>query len=99
LRNYYELAEVIEKIQNGKLHITKNALDCALKDFGWNIDDIKRAYLKLKPEHYYKNGDAIWNRKIVIDIYKAHINGEDIYTHFFIDDESNILVINSFKKL
>jgi hypothetical protein len=99
LRNYYELSEVKEKISNGQVYITKRAQDNAMADFGWGVEDIKKAYLELKTSHFYKNGDAKWNRMIVYDIYKAHINGEDIYTHFFIDDKENVLVIDSFKKL
>lgn len=38
--------------------------------------------------------------RIVIDYYKAPgLNGENIYTHFYVDDSVDKLVINSFKEI
>lgn len=96
-RSYYELSEVVQKINSGQFLIKENAILYALQDFGWGISDIMNAYRMLKPKHFYKTDDSKAKPGLVIDVYKAHLNGEDIYTHFYIDDSENKLVINSFK--
>ncbi|MBA7714630.1 hypothetical protein ES703_123659 [subsurface metagenome] len=97
-RSYYGLSEVIRKINNGQFIIRPNATQHALEDFGWGISEIKKAYNILKAKHFYKTDASKINPLWVVDIYKARLIGEDIYTHFYIDDTVGILVINSFKR-
>jgi hypothetical protein len=97
-RSYYGLAEVIQKINNGQVLIKKNASEDAYRQFGWGESDIKDAYRKLLPKHFHKTdvSKCINTPRVAIDTYKAVIKGERIYTHFYIDDKSGFLVINSF---
>ena len=97
-RSYYKLSEVLQKVNSGQLLIRSNAIRDAFKAFGWETSDIMNAYRMLKPKHFYKTDNSKAKPVLVIDVYKAHLNGEDIYTHFYIDDSQNKLVINSFKK-
>ena len=97
--SYYTLSEVIEKINNGQFLINSNAARLAFQDFGWEISDIVKAYRKLQPKHFYKSDNSRSKPGLVIDVYKAYLFGENIYTHFYIDDTIKKLVINSFHKL
>ena len=95
-RSYYKLSEVIQKINNGQVLINKNAEDDAYQQFGWESPDILNAYMKLKPRHFHKTDVSKYKTGVALDFYKATINGENIYTHFYINDKSKFLVINSF---
>ena len=97
-RSYYELSEVAQKINSGQFLIKSNAIRCAFQDFGWGTSDIMNAYRMLKPKHFHKTDNSKVRPELVIDVYKARLNGEDIYTHFYIDDTLNKLIINSFKR-
>ncbi len=97
-RSYYDLSEVIQKISDGQVLIQRNASEYASNDFGWGRTEILKAYSMLKPKHFYKTGNSRNIPRLVIDIYKARLYGEDIYTHFYIDDSVEKLVINSFKR-
>jgi hypothetical protein len=79
--------------------IHSNALRCAFQDFEWGKEGIFNVYRKLQPRHFLKKANSKIKRPtVVIDYYKANIDGEDIYTHFYIDDTIGKLVINSFKR-
>lgn len=96
-KSHYQLSEVIQKINNGQVLIKKNAEMDADRQFGWGLSDIENAYRKLKSKHYYKSAFSECKSEVIIlDVYKATIKGEIIYTHFYIDDRSGFLIINSF---
>ena len=83
--------------------IRENARQTAQKDFGWDIDDIKKAIKNLKRKDFYKPDNNYYDTSIKIDYYKAYgLNGENVYTHFTIDKDSDgnkILIIQSFKRI
>jgi hypothetical protein len=95
---YYDLPEVYQKIHDGQYIIAPKARQSAYNDFGWYTKDIADTYLSLKPIHFYKLGKDKYDHLRVIAIYKVRFRGEDIYTHFYIDDNIKKLVINSFKR-
>jgi len=95
-KSYYQLSEVIKKINNGQVLIKPNATIDAYQQFGWGISDIKDAYRRLQPKQFHKTDVSKYIPRVAIDFYKATINGEKIYTHFYINDKSGLLVINSF---
>ena|GEM_PF-1116932 len=95
-KSHYQLAEVIQKINNGQVLINSNAERDADQQFGWGLSDIEDAYKKLQPKHFHKTDVSKLKAGVALDFYKATINGEKIYTHFYIDDKSKFLVINSF---
>lgn len=98
---HYDLSLIRQLIDEGKLFIDlDDALIPALNDFGWNENEIKDAMKKLQRKHYYKTDDHRYIPGTKLDYYKAFgIKGEDIYTHFYIDDSSGRLIINSFHKI
>lgn len=94
-RSYYRLTEIIQKINSGQVLIKKNAIDDAYKQFGWGLSDIKNAYRILKPKHFHKTDISKYITGVAVDAYKVTVNGERIYTHFYVN-KSGFLVINSF---
>ncbi len=95
-KSHYQLSEVVQKINNGQVLIRSNAERDAYQQFGWGLSNIKDAYRKLQPKHFHKTDVSKFKTGVALDIYKATINGENIYTHFYINDKSKFLVINSF---
>lgn len=95
--SYYSLTEVVQKIDEGHAIIRSNAARDAFQLFGWVLSDIFDAYRKLQPKHFCKTDVSKAKPGVYLDFYKASINGERIYTHFYISNES-FLVINSFKR-
>ena len=94
--NHYDLSEIKQKIDDGSYLIRENAKQSAYQDFGWEAPDIKKFYKKLKLRHFCKTDILECKPGVVIDVYKAHLYGEDVYTHFYIADD--LLVINSFHR-
>jgi hypothetical protein len=97
-RPSYKLADVKNKIAANRVLINLNARQSAFNDFGWHWEDIIDVYSKLRPQHFYKTEQSLFKFPLWIDVYKAHLRGEDIYTHFYIDDENETLIINSFHR-
>ena len=98
--SFYSLSEVRELIGQGKVWLKPNVLDDAQLDFGWGKSDILDALNKLKVGHFYKSDTSLKKRGVQLDFYKARgLKGEDVYTHFYIDDKAGLLVVDSFKRL
>lgn len=98
LKAFYPLEDVKQMIQSGNFLIRENAQRCALIDFGWGKQDILDTILSLKQHHFQKSDKSELSPLITIDSYKARLKGEDIYTHFYVDEHSKTLIINSFKQ-
>ena len=99
-RPFYPLSEVRELVKSGRVLVHSKALDGARDAFGWGIADILDAITKLEPRHFYKMDVARFDPRVVLDFYKATgLKGENIYTHFYIDDEEDKLIVNSFKEI
>ena len=95
---YYSKKQIRHLISGNNVQITEQARISAQKDFGWSIDDICKALLKLPVKSWYKSETKFNNPNICVDYYRVHnLEGENIYTHFYID--CNNLVIDSFKEI
>lgn len=90
-----------EKIKSGKVDINYNALRDALYDFGWAEKDIKKCILRLRPIQCYKSKPHDSCPEAMFDFYRAKniMEGNDVYTHFYVHPKTKRLVINSFKEL
>lgn len=95
--SFYSLTDVVQKIDDGHVFIRSNAQTDALRQFGWELPDIEDAYRRLKPSHFLKTAPSIYKPGVYLDFYEATIDGERIYTHFYIDHDG-LLVINSFHR-
>lgn len=97
---FYTPDEVKQKIQEGKVLLRGNALDGARDAFGWDASDVLSALSELKLKHFHGKDNSKFKPLIVVDSYRAYgLKGENVYTHFYIDDETGYLVINSFKEI
>ena len=92
--SHYPLTEVVKMINNGQVVVRRDVSRDAFQLFGWTFPDIEDAYRKLQPRHFYKTEESKWLPGVYLDFYKATINGERIYTHFYFNRQSK-LVINS----
>jgi hypothetical protein len=97
---FYTLDEVKQKIQEGKVLLRGNALDGARDAFGWDSSDILSALAGLRLKDFQNSDNLKSDSLVVVDRYRAYgLKGENVYTHFYIDDETGYLVINSFKEI
>jgi len=96
-RSYYSLSQVVQRINAGHVLIRSNAARDAFQLFGWGSSDIFDAYRRLQPKHFYKTDISKAKPGVYLDFYKATINGERVYTHFYVNSEA-FVVINSFKR-
>jgi len=94
----YDLAEVKRLIREGKVRVVGQALRTAQDDFGWTTDEIVRFYLALKPSHFYKREYAEFWDVDWLDVYRAEMFGCEVYTHFFVNDRGELVIVNSFKR-
>ncbi|MCK4548381.1 MAG: type II toxin-antitoxin system MqsR family toxin [Candidatus Eisenbacteria sp.] len=93
------LNEVRRLVQNGQVLIRPNALWDAEEAFGWDEADIFDALGRLKPKHFYKSAESDCVPGTMLDFYKARsLKGENVYIHFYVDEETRKLVVNSFKE-
>lgn len=97
---FYSLPEVKKLVRDGAVLIRRNALDGARDAFGWNSDDILDALRRLQVKHFHKSAVSRINPQRVLDFYKARrLKGENVYIHFYVDDDTGKLIINSFKEI
>jgi hypothetical protein len=100
-RPFYPLAEVKNCLANCQYRINPDCLNDAQNDFGWNEAEVVAALLKLEESMFYGSDTLKHKPETVIDKYrcpKLH-GGENVYTHFYINDNIVMLIINSFKQL
>jgi hypothetical protein len=77
--------------------INPDAVSDALRDFGWEKEDILDAVTKLKPSQCYKSEQYRNIPGCHVDYYRAAgLKGENVYTHFYIHVRTGELIINSF---
>ena len=97
---HYPLEQVKALVRKGNQRVKQNALDSARSDFGWESEEIKGALLALRPAHFFKTEPSVCKPAVMVDYYKAYnLKKENIYTHFYIDNEEVWVVINSFKRI
>jgi len=97
---YYSLGVVKGLVKNGDVRIRDKVMRSAEKAFGWDESDMRDALMKLQIKHFYKTGPSDFEPHFPIDFYKAHgLKGENVYIHFYIDDETNLLMVDSFKEI
>ena len=100
-RPFYPLVEVKNCLVSRQYRINPDCLNDAQNDFGWKEADVVAALLKLEESMFYGSDTLKHKPETVIDKYrcpKLH-EGENVYTHFYINDNTVTLIINSFKQL
>jgi len=97
---YYSLREIRLRIKKTKVQVTGTAYMEAQRDFGWGEKEILDAVRKLKFRHFYKSEKCRIDPGQIVDYYKARgLKEENVYIHFYIDIETDELVVQSCKRL
>ena len=91
----YNLRIVKNLVAQGRVQINQNALEHAYNDFGWGEKQILDVFKRLQQKHFSTSKPSEKISFCWLDYYKGNFDGEEVFTHFYINDE-NILVINSF---
>lgn len=96
-RPYYSKKQIRDLISENKIILESSARESARDTLGWLLSDIKKALLDLPQECCYKSEQRFNNPACWVDYYRANnIMGENIYTHFYVDNDC--LIVDSFKK-
>ncbi len=75
-------------------------MDGARDAFEWRLHDILDALGRLQSKHFYKSDVSQNDPHLILDFYEAcGLKGEDVYTHFYIDRDTDTLIVNSFKEI
>lgn len=87
-------------VESGKIKIQDNALEDAYFFFGWGKNEIEKCLLKLRPSQCYDTQPHFRCPEVDIDFYRAEniMEGNNIYTHFYVHPITGYLTINSFKE-
>lgn len=95
---YYSKRKIINLISSGNILVTDQAQKTAKDCFGWDISDIEKAIKKLPLHCCYKSEQRFDNPSVWVDYYRAPgLLGENVYTHFYVEDE--MFIVDSFKDI
>lgn len=106
------LKRIRQRVNANDINIHPNALQDARDDFKWCRDEIKKCLLRLNDKYYFedKQKHHYYNTKAHLrypkentfyDYYRAHqlLEGENVYTHFYVRENQNTVIIDSFKDI
>lgn len=107
---YYPLALVKKKIEDREYEITPRAQFGARRDFGWQLDKVRKCLLKLNDRdnssdknknHFYKTDTRESPPRVPMDFYRARyiLDGESVHIHLYVKQEDGKLVVDSFHEL
>jgi len=95
---HYALSRVKALIQEGAYRVTRTALRCATRDFGyveaWQLAD---CVLGLAGRDFYKSMTTLHDSTLWQDVYHPRIEGTPAYVKVQIVDDSTVVI--SFKTL
>jgi len=93
----HPLGRVKQAIKEENYEIDEDALENAQEHFGWRLDDIERAFLKLQHKHFTSSKRHFTKPDLWVDHYRAYgLLGENVYTHFHFEEDT--LQITSLKR-
>jgi hypothetical protein len=106
------LKDVKARVRAGDVVINPDVLQDAYDAFGWWDTEIKQCLLHLNDQYYYANPQKNHFYKsephnlypaenTYIDFYRAHeiMQGESVYTHLYVRENTSKVTVNSFKEL
>ena len=108
----YPINAVKDLLKNNNFRVNIDVLQDAYDDFGWEQAEIVKCLLKLNDKyhrndpsknHFYKTEQhtQFVNTNTMMDYYKIEngLEGNRVYTHFYVHPDSGKLIISSFKEL
>ena len=97
-RPHYALSRVKALIQGGAYRVTRTALKCASRDFGFvDPSQLADCVLRLQVKDFYKAMTALHDSTLWQDVYHPGIEGTPAYVKIQIVDDTTVVI--SFKTL
>ena len=94
---YHSLGKVKQAIKDGEYDIDEDLLKEADDAFGWSIEDITNALLKLKAIRFTSSKRYFTDPALWVDHYRANrLLRENEYIHFHFED--GLLIIGNLKR-
>jgi motility quorum-sensing regulator/GCU-specific mRNA interferase toxin len=95
---HYPLSRVKELIRQGSYRVTRTALLCATRDFGFvEASQLAGCILNLEIKDFYKSMTTYHDSTLWQDVYHARVQGSQAYVKLQITGDSTVVI--SFKRL
>ena len=95
---HYPLGRIKRLIQQGDYRVTRTALQCGIRDFGFvETPRVAESILTMEPKDFYKSMTAIHDSRLWQDVYRPTVAGTRAYVKVQIVDETTVVI--SFKAL
>jgi len=95
---HYALSQVKALIHEGAYRVTRTALQCATRDFGFvETSQLADCVLGLEGKDFYKSMTTLHDSKLWQDVYHPNIEGISAYVKLQIVDDTTVVI--SFKAL
>lgn len=95
---HYSLTRIKELVRMGAYHVTRTAMRCADRDFGFGEPrEVAGIVLLLGGRDFYKSMTSRDNPRLWQDVYHGQVEGLDVYIKLQVDKEETVVI--SFKLL
>ncbi len=92
------MSRVKALIQQGDYRVTRTALHCAARAFGYiEASQLAQSVLTLEGKDFYKSMTTLHDSKLWQDVYRPHVEGVPAYVKVQIVDDATVVI--SFKRL
>lgn len=93
---HYSLKRVKALIHEGAYRVTRTALACAVRDFGYaDVSQLATIVLGLEMKHFHKSMTTLHDPRLWQDVYHPSIEGVHAYVKVQIVDAATVVI--SFK--
>ena len=97
-RPHFPLARLKTLIEEGAYRVTRTALQCATRDFGFvETAQLAERILQLEVKDFYKSMTTLHDSKLWQDVYRPRLDGTPAYVKVQIVDDTTVVI--SFKAL
>jgi motility quorum-sensing regulator / GCU-specific mRNA interferase toxin len=97
-RAHYTLSRVKALVQEGAYRVTRTALQCAARDFGYvEASQLAECVLGLQVKDLYKSMTTFQDSTLWQDVYHPRIEGTPAYVKIQMVDDTTVVI--SFKTL
>lgn len=95
---HYTLSRVKMLIQEGSYRVTRTALQCATRNFGYiERSLLATRILELNAKDFYKSMTTLYDSTLWQDVYRPRFEGTAAYVKVQIMEDTTVVI--SFKKL
>jgi len=95
---HYRLSRIKELVRQGDYRVTRTALRCALRDFGFvEASQLAEHILVLGAKDFYKSMTTCHDSTLWQDVYRPRVKGTPAYVKIQLVDDATVVI--SFKRL